>query len=84
MTNRLRELAISDTGFIFDPLTGATFSANPSALMILTLLKDGWERAQILAELALRFDARGADLDRDYDDLLRTLSDHGLAPGSAA
>ena len=77
---RLRELAISDTGFIFDPLTGATFSANGSALLVLELLKDGWERAQILTELATRYEVGALDVGRDFDDLLRTLREYGLAP----
>jgi len=82
-TQRLKELAFSDTGFIFDPLTGTTFSANGTALLILTLLKEGWEHAQLLAELALRYEVSGVDIGRDYDDLVTTLRESGLATGAA-
>ena len=77
---RLRELAISDTGFIFDPLTGTTFSANHTALLILELLKDGWSREQILLELDARYDVTGVDVARDLDDLTQCLRANGLLP----
>ena len=30
-TSRLKDLAISETGFIFDPMSGATFTVNTAA-----------------------------------------------------
>ena len=40
-TERLRELAISDAGFVFDPLTGHTYNVNATALAALRALKEG-------------------------------------------
>ena len=52
---RLRELAVSDSGFIFDPMTGHTFTVNPSGLLLLRWLKDGVEAGQLSARLAEEF-----------------------------
>ena len=44
----LRDLAVSDTGFVFDPYSGATFSVNPTGLVILRALQQGAERDDVL------------------------------------
>ena len=77
---RLRDLAISDTGFVFDPYSGATFTANGSALVILDCLKRGLGRIDTAAALWARFDVRGDDVPRDIDDVLQTLRLFGLLP----
>ncbi len=35
----LKNLALSDTGFVFDPTTGNTYTLNETALAIVRLLK---------------------------------------------
>lgn len=50
---RLQKLAVSQTGFIFDPQSGRSFSVNPTGLRTLELLKEGMgssETAEILAD----------------------------------
>jgi PqqD family protein of HPr-rel-A system len=77
---RLRELALSDSGFVFDPLTGHTFTVNPSGLFILRLLKDGVEDAQVAAQLAEQFEIDpGEDPNRDVQDFILQLRECGLA-----
>lgn len=77
---RLRDLAVSDTGFVFDPMSGATFNANASALAMLDALKRGLDRAAVVDAVRSRFDVLGADVGRDVDDLVATLRMHGLVP----
>ena len=45
---KLRDLAISDSGFVFDPYSGATFTANSSGRAILEALRDGHGRMAIV------------------------------------
>jgi len=40
-TDRLKSLAISDSGFVFDPTTGHSFSTNAVGIEIINLLKSG-------------------------------------------
>ena len=78
---KLQDLAISDSGFVFDPYTGNTFSVNPSAKLILDALKSGAERAGILATLREHFVEANGDLERDLDDFLSTLRRESLLTG---
>ena len=75
---RLCDLAVSESGFVFDPMSGATFNANASGLAIIDGLKQGKDRNGIVALLEERFEVAGADLDRDLDELVALLRDHGL------
>jgi PqqD family protein of HPr-rel-A system len=70
---RIRDLAISNTGFVFDPHTGATFSANDTGLEILRALGEGLDRAAIAARLRERFAVEGSELDRDLSEFLLQL-----------
>ena len=77
---RLRELALSDSGFVFDPLTGHTFTVNPSGLSILRLLKDGVEESQVAARLGEQFEIdSGEDPVRDVQDFILQLRECGLS-----
>ena len=79
-TQRLKDLALSDSGFLFDPYSGATFSVNESGMLILRGLKDGLDRDAILAALGEHFDVRGDDLARDLDEFVRLLRNNALLP----
>ncbi len=81
---RLKDLAVSESGFVFDPFSGATFTANASALCILEGLKRGLAFEQLQQELASRFEVRGEDLARDVDDLVASLRLYGLVPSDFA
>lgn len=51
--DRLRQLAVSDTGFVFDPQTGQSFTVNATGRLVLDCLKRRGgleEAAQSLAE----------------------------------
>jgi PqqD family protein of HPr-rel-A system len=78
----LRELALSDTGFVFDPSSGATFTVNPTGLCVLKALQEGLSRAEIGARLRERFEVRSGDPARDVADFEELLRQHGLARGA--
>ncbi len=80
--DKLKDLAISDSGFIFDPYSGSTFSVNESGVHILKGLKEGLDRAAILASLEGHFDVRGDDLARDLDEFVHLMRSNGLLPAS--
>ncbi len=77
---RLKDLAVSDTGFVFDPFSGATFTANATALCILDGLKRGHDRDTIASSLRERFEVAHEDLSRDIDDLVASLRLFGIVP----
>jgi hypothetical protein len=75
---RLKDLAISDSGFVFDPYSGATYTVNPTALCILDGLKRGLSRARIVEQLHSAFFTHGDDLARDVDELIQSLRMYGV------
>jgi len=46
-----KNIAISDSGFIFNPLSGDSFSVNPIGLQVLKLLKEGKLETDIIKEI---------------------------------
>ena len=81
---RLKDLALSESGFVFDPYTGATFSANATGLAVLRGLREGLGRTQIVSRLCDEFSVAGSavQLDSDVGDFLRLLVQQALVPAS--
>lgn len=79
-STRLRELAISESGFIFDPRSGATFTGNATTVEILRGLIDAQSKQEILASLVQKFSVGDHDLQRDLADFVLQLRQQGLVP----
>ncbi|MBL9044235.1 MAG: HPr-rel-A system PqqD family peptide chaperone [Myxococcales bacterium] len=75
----LKDLALSDTGFVFDPYTGATFTTNATGLLILHALREGLSRPAIVEKLRDRFDVHG-DVETDVNEFFALLRQHGVVP----
>ena len=81
---RLRDIALSDSGFVFDPLSGQTFSVNSTGKLVIEKLRQGLRREAILAELAGSFATdEGDDLLRDLNEFLLLLKEQGVLPREA-
>jgi hypothetical protein len=84
LQQRLRDLAISESGFVFDPFTGTTFSVNPTGQFILLKLREGADAAGIERELTRTFELYGDDDPaRDVHEFLGLLREQGLVPKDA-
>jgi predicted Rdx family selenoprotein len=86
MSTRLAELAISDTGFIFDPGTGATFNVNATGLIALTALREGvdpGDTATLTARVRDRFPSAPPDVGDHVSEFVRTLRQLGLVADEA-
>ncbi|HNN97901.1 MAG TPA: PqqD family protein [Pseudomonadota bacterium] len=77
---RLQDLALSESGFVFDPFTGATFTANPTGLLVLQGLRDGLSRSQIVEHLRQQFSVDGIfdQVESDVGDFVRLLVQQAL------
>jgi len=53
----LADLAVSPTGFVFDPASGQSFTVNDTGLAVLRGLRDGLAPDAIASRLATEFDA---------------------------
>ena len=78
---KLRDLAISDTGFLFDPYTGSTFSVNEAGLAVLSGLREGRSVSELAAALRDAFDVPpGVDIERDVAEFVHLMRRNGLVP----
>lgn len=76
---RLRDLAISDSGFLFDPFSGETFTVNATGIEIIEGLRAGEAREEILEKLKHEYEvATTDDLGRDVDEFVGLLRQFGL------
>lgn len=53
---RLKQLAISETGFVFDPQTGQSFTVNSTGQLVLGCLKENDKLEDAAKQLALACD----------------------------
>jgi hypothetical protein len=64
----LKRLALSESGFVFDPVSGQSFSVNESGLAILRLAQVDNEVESLVENLARNFDASKTEIRRDVLD----------------
>jgi len=80
MSKLLANLAISDTGFVFDPTTGATFTVNPTGLVVLRALREGASLGRVVELLDAAFATVSKEARDEVRDFVHTLRGHGLVP----
>ena len=73
-----KNLTVSETGFIFNPSTGDSFSANTIGAEVLNLLKEGQGIEEIKKNLTDRYDVEKTVLEKDIDDFIVLLRDNNL------
>jgi hypothetical protein len=69
-----KNLALSDTGFVFDPSNGNSFATNPIGLSIVKLLKEGKDLARIKKQLLEMYDTDANTLEKDIYDFTNMLN----------
>ncbi len=78
MMDKIKNLAVSDTGFIFDPNTGNTFLLNETALFLFNQLKRNLSKEEILNLLEENYLVEKDQAERDYSDFMIQLNELGF------
>lgn len=73
-----RNLAISESGFLFNPSTGDSFSVNPIGQDIIKGLTDGLSESEIQDSLFDKYDANKSTLEKDFYDFINQLKNYKL------
>ncbi len=68
-----KNIAMSESGFIFDPTTGDSYSVNQTGSIIIEYLKEGLSEDQIIDNLKETFDSDTEQMRKDLDDFLHYL-----------
>jgi hypothetical protein len=76
--NIRKDIAISDNGFIFDPVTGESYTLNPIAVEILSLYKDGNSKNVIIEVLLKKYDVPEIELEKSISDFENMINDYNL------
>ena len=71
-------VAVSETGFLFDPNTGESFNLNKTGQFILKLLKENKDETEIIGTVMEKYDVELQVLQRYLDDFIRMLDQFNL------
>lgn len=71
-------VAVSDSGFIFNPNTGESYTVNPIGAKIIGCLKEGKTVEEITAELIESFTVDNHTLEKDTEDFIGLLRNYSL------
>jgi hypothetical protein len=72
----IRRLAVNDTGFVFDPNTGISFSVNETGRALLDWLRDGRPLPDMITQAVSAYQVEPREAERDileFMDALRQL-----------
>ena len=76
----LERLAVSESGFVFDPVSGHSFTLNETGLSILRALQQDRRLDALRADLSAEFDVDAMTLERDLLEFLGSLRDQLSRP----
>lgn len=78
MNRQLTDIAVSDTGFVFDPSTGQTFWLNKTALFIVRKLQNGVSLTETVNHLPQEFDTDKGTAIEDVKEFVFLMRDMGF------
>ena len=73
-----KNIAISETGFIFNPSTGDSFTLNPIGIEILLFLKDKKKYEEIAETMLKKYDVDAITFEKNYYDFIQMLRNNNL------
>jgi hypothetical protein len=68
-----RNIAISDTGYLFNPSTGESFAVNPIGLEVLSLMKQDLLYEEISGRILDKYETDRATFEKDFADFMSML-----------
>jgi len=73
-----KDIAVSETGLVFNPTTGESYSLNPIGMEIFSLMKEGKSTEEISGELLEHYHTDSSTLDKDIHDFMEMLNHYLL------
>lgn len=73
-----KNIAISESGFVFDPTSGESFSLNPIAIEILNMLKEGKGQGDISNFVLNKYDVERDTFENNYFDFVGMIKQFNL------
>lgn len=79
-----KNLAISESGFIFNPLSGESYSVNPLGLEIIQMLKEGQSGEEIRRRILNKYQVDETAFEKDFYDFTGALAQYKLIENAEA
>lgn len=73
-----KNIATSESGFVFNPSSGDSFSLNTIGAEILLQMKESKSSDEIKKDILNRYDVDKSLLEKDWDDFMAQLRDNNL------
>ena len=74
-------IAISGSGFLFNPVNGESFSVNPVGAEIISMLKDGKSIEHITKHILASYNMDEQTIEKDIYDFIGILKQYSLIEG---
>lgn len=81
---KLTDLAINQSGFIFDPATGYSYNANETAIWIINQIIAGLDMEELVSRLVEEYEVLRDEAVSDVEYFLRVLENYNLVDRSHA
>ncbi len=72
------DIALSDSGFVFNPASGESYTVNPIGVEIIQLLKDGKSIAEVSEQILENYNTDLTTIDKDLNDFIVMLKQYSL------
>jgi len=73
-----KNVAVSEAGLLFNPVTGESFSVNPIGTEILKLIREEMTKAEIEDVIILKYATDKTTFEKDFNDFIGLLSSNNL------
>lgn len=74
----IKDLAISESGFVFNPISGESFTVNEIGVSIINQLKKSKNQQEIMISLKEEYKVEHNELEKDFTDFMNILKHHNL------
>ncbi len=73
-----KDVAVSDSGFVFNPATGESFSVNPIGTEIIRMIKENKSSQEIVDFVIDHYQTDSVTIDKDFNDFMEMLNLYSL------
>ena len=71
-------IALSESGFIFNPNTGESFTLNPTGQQLFGLIRDGKDYKAIRKYFLDNYDTEDSIFEKDFEDFLHMMTSYQM------
>lgn len=73
-----QNLAVNESGFLFNPGTGESFTVNPIGSEIIALLRKGMTQEQVIDAITALYHVDSNTFEKDFQDFIGILKTYSL------